>query len=218
LFWIARKSISDKDGKMRKKIPFVIAPLLIILFLTVCDFIDRGDPSLDATRVAIAVQQNSQAHGQNPQVEQPQSQVNQPSQPTYTLYPTFTQEAPPPGKPPEEVLFRNVITDTTEFGCGNPPLPSTLTITVEMSDVDRGAILFWRLNEKGGDFKSDWYPVDMGRAGENKRTYTFGSKVSAIFAYPDWIGASWFEFQIVSNDGADRTEVFAEVTFYPCPY
>jgi hypothetical protein len=201
---------------------------------------NQDNSSLDATRVALAVQQTSLAQGQSPQVVQPPPQVDQPAQPTYTLYPTFTQEAPPPDEPPEddqpaatvtltptvtqtatqEVLFQNVTTDRTEFACFVMGWENTLTITVEMSDVDRGAALFWRLHEKATDTKLAWELVDMVRAGGNKRTYTFNANLPGgqnNFTYPIAMTESWFEFQIISNDGADRTEVFADVTFIPCP-
>jgi len=224
---------------MRRRIPKIIMVLLITVALTACGFIDRGNPSLDSTRVALAVQQTSLAQGQEPQGEQPPSQVDQPVQPTYTMYPTFTQEVPPPEEPPEEVpptatvtltptvtqtatqevLFQNVTKDNIEFACHMMGYPKTLTITVEMSDVDRGAALFWRLHEKATDYKMDWTLVDMVRAGGNKRTYTFDADIpggTVNFGHP-LIGTSWFEFQIISNDGVVRTEVFADVTFHPCP-
>ena len=224
---------------MKKRIPLCILGVLLVGIFTACGFIDGGDPSLDATRVALAVQQTSLAQGQNPQVDQPPPQVDQPVQPTYTLYPTFTQEVPPPEEPPEDdqheatvtltptvtqtatqdVLFQNVTKDQTEFFCFPIDGPTSLTITVEMSDLDRGAALFWRLHEKATDWKMDWEIVDMVRAGGNKRTYTFEANPGGAwnFIYPPATLESWFEFQIISNDGADRTEVFADVTFHPCP-
>lgn len=225
---------------MKKRTPFFIVVVLLIGVFTACDSLNRGNLSLDATRVALSVQQTSLAQGQNPQVEQPPPQVDQPAQPTYTLYPTFTQEAPPPEEPPEddqpaatvtltptvtqtetqEELFQKVTKDQTEFFCFPAAGPTTLVITVEMSDVNRGAALFYRLHEKATDAKQAWELVDMVRAGGNKRTYTFegdlGDPAANIF-YPMGWGESWFEFQLVSNDGADRTEVFADVTFHPCP-
>jgi len=225
---------------MKKLIPISICIGIVVVFLTACGLINGGDPSLDATKVAIAVMQTSLAQGQNPQVEQPQSQVDPAVQPTYTMYPTYTQQVPPPEDPPEEVpptatvtltptvtltatqekLFQEVTTDRPEFFCFPPAGPTKMTVTVEMSDVDRGAALFFRLHEKATDAKQSWEIVDMVRAGGNSRTYTFegdlGSPSANVF-YPMGWGESWFEFQIISNDGVDRTEVFADVTFIPCP-
>ena len=225
---------------VKKIIPLSICIGLIAVVLTACGLINRGDPSLDATRVAIAVQQTSLAQGQSPQVEQPQPQVDVLVQPTYTMYPTYTQQVPPPEEPPEEVpptatvtltptvtitatqekLFQQVTTDRKEFHCISADGPTTMTVTVEMSDVDRGAALFWRLHEKATDAKLDWLIVDMVRAGGNTRTYTFEADIASpsvnVF-HPLWWGESWFEFQIISNNGLDRTEVFTDVTYFSCP-
>ena len=222
---------------MKKLIPISICIGIVVVFLTACGLINGGDPSLDATKVALAVMQTSIAQGQSPQVEPQQPQVDIPVQPTYTMYPTYTQQAPPQEEQPQEatptvtitptvtqtatqgLLFLDVTKDNIEFACHLMGYPTTLTITVEMSDVDRGAALFWRLHEKATDYKMDWTLEDMVRAGGNKRTYTFDADIpggTANFGYPA-IGESWFEFQIISNDGVDRTEVFADVTFHPCP-
>jgi len=224
---------------MKKSISFIYVFLFFVLVSVACDMSSGGDSSLEETRIALSVQQTSLVQGQEPQVDQPSPQDNQPVQPTYTMYPTFTQEAPPPEEPPEEVppeatatltptvtqtttqeeLYQNVTKNLTEFFCFPVDGPTSLTITVEMSDLDRGAALFWRLHEKATDWKMDWEIVDMVRAGGNKRTYNFeANPVGAWnFSYPPAMLESWFEFQIISNDGAVRTEVFADVTFHPCP-
>jgi len=173
-------------------------------------------------------------------VEQPQPQVDAPVQPTYTLYPTYTQQVPPQEDPPEQVppaatvtltptvtvtatqekLFQEVLTDKTIFYYEPADGPTTLMVTVEMSDVDRGAALFWRLHEKATGVKTDWNIVDMVWAGGNSRTYSFEGDLGSPSANIIYVGGdeSWFEFQIISNDGMDRTEVFADVTFIPCPF
>ena len=225
---------------MKKIVPLIMCIGLMAVVFTACGLNNRGDPSLDATRVAIAVQQTSLAPQQAGQEPPPQPQGDPVVQPTYTLYPTYTQQVPPPEEPPQDVpptatvtltptitltatqelLFQEVTTDRTEFFCFPPGGPTTLTITVEMSDVDRGAALFWRLHEKVTDAKQSWEIVDMVRVGGNKRTYTFEGDLgdpSANVFYPMGWGESWFEFQIFSNDSVDRTEVFADVTFIPCP-
>jgi len=148
---------------MKKLIPISICIGIVVVFLTACGLINGGDPSLDATKVALAVMQTSIAQGQSPQVEPQQPQVDVPVQPTYTMYPTYTQQAPPQEEQPQEatptvtitptvtqtatqgLLFLDVTKDNIEFACHLMGYPTTLTITVEMSDVDRGAALFWRL-------------------------------------------------------------------------
>jgi len=216
------------------------ALLFFVLVSIACEMSSGNDPSLEETRIALSVQQTSMAAQQGSQSQPQQPQADPLVQPTYTLYPTLTQQAPPQEDPPEqvpvtatvtltptvtqtatqEVLFQNVTTDRTEFACFVFNMDSNLTITVEMSDVDRGAALFWRLHEKATGYKMAWTLVDMNRAGGNKRTYTFDANLPGgtnNFSYPIAMTSTWFEFQIISNDGLDRTEVFADVTFSPCP-
>ena len=225
---------------MKKLVPLTIVFGLIAVLFTACGMLNTGDPSLDATKVALAVQQTSMAQQQSAQEQPQQPQVDPVVQPTYTMYPTYTQQVPPPEEPPEEVpptatitltptvtltatqekLFQQVTTDQTMFYFHPADGPTKMTVTVEMSDVDRGASLFWRLHSKATDAKTDWEIVDMIRAGGNTRTFTFEADLgnpSANVFYPMGWGESWFEFQIISNDAADRTEVFADVTFFPCP-
>lgn len=234
---------------MKKYITLSTCIVVIAVLFTACDIPLGGDPALEQTRIALAVQQTSLALDQSSgnQPVQPQTDPQQPVQPTYTTYPTYTVQAPEPEQPqpeqpqpeqpqPEqptltltptltlvptqEDLFENVTVDKVEFYCDSWLGPTTLTITVDMSDIDRGGNLFWRLHEKATDVKLDWEVVDMLRSGSDQRTYTFDADIWAgteNFWYPGGMVESWFEFQIISNDGADRTDVFADVTFYPCP-
>jgi len=130
------------------------------------------------------------------------------------------EELQPAEEQPPLKLFQSVTTDRTVFYCMPGIGPTELTITVEMGDVNRGANLFWRLHEKSSDYKMKWDIVDMLRVDNRKRTYVFNADMPAgthNFNYTPGMGESWFEFQIISNDAKDRTEVFADITFYPCP-
>jgi len=231
---------------MKKLLPFICVILFFAIVSIACGSSTStgGDSSINATQIALSVQQTSLAQGQNAQAQPPAS-VPDAAQPTYTSFPTYTVQAPQqPEQPQEEqpqqaqptatftltptvtqtatqeMLFLDVTTDQTEFTCCCSPDPLSLTITVEMSDVDRGAALFWRLRDKVTDTKLDWELVDMHRAGGKTRTYTFDADIpggTANFTFPMGVlGESWFEFQIISNDGLDRTEVFVYVTFFPC--
>jgi len=225
---------------MKRMTLLSICIVLFAVVLSACDMLAGGDPALEQTRVALAVQQTSLALDQSGESQpvQPETNPQQPVQPTYTPYPTYTVQAPQQPEQPQpevptvtltptltleptqETLFQNVTVDREEFYCEPFFGPTTLTITVDMSDIDRGGNLFWRLHEKATDTKLDWEVVDMLRAGGDQRTYTFYADLwggTANFSYPLGIGESWFEFQIISNDAADRTEVFSDVTFYPCP-
>jgi len=222
---------------MKKLLPFGFVILFFLIVSLACQLSTETDSGLESTQVALAIQQTSIALQQNSgtQSEPPPSVIEAPVQPTYTLYPTYTVqevEAPPPQaqttEPPPaapaptattDKLFQKVTTDRTVFYCVPSSGPTKLTITVEMSDIDRGATLFWRLEGKASGTKLNWEIVDMRRASSNSRSYTFDANSwdgTNNFFYPPLMGESWFEFQIISNDGLERTEVFANVTFFPC--
>ncbi len=222
---------------MKKESRFFAWMMVLGLISLACQVFTPGtEPSFKETEIALSVQQTSLALQQANHDQQTQQDVE--AQPTYTLYPTYTEHAPslPTQEPPtlqappqntatltleptQDVLFQRVMTDRIVFYCVPSSGPTTLEITVEMSDVNRGATLFWRLEEKGSNKTTDWEFVDMQRAGGNVRTYTFDANSWAgtnNFYYPPLMGESWFEYQIISNDGKDRTEVFVNVTFFPC--
>lgn len=227
---------------MKKASGFIICLIVFGLISIACEVFTPDDTSLRQTEVALSIQKTSLAmqqgdSGQQSPPDNPPPPDVQP-QATYTPYPTFTQPAPeqpeqnePPAQAPptstptetlvptSDVLFQQVTTDRTVFHCVPGDGPTTLTITVEMSDVDRGATLFWRLEQKSNNKTTDWEVVDMRRAGGNARTYTFDADSwngTNNFFYPPLMGESWFEYQIISNDGAVRTDVFTNVTFFPC--
>jgi len=221
---------------------FIISVVVLGLVSIACEGTTPDDTSMKQTEVALSVQQTSLAMQQDVGAQQPPPDNVPPPevqpQATYTPYPTFTQPAPeqppqedPPAQAPptstatvtlqptDDVLFLSVTTDRTIFHCVPGDGPTTLTITVEMSDVNRGATLFWRLEEKANFNTTDWEVVDMQRAGGNTRTYTFDADVwtgTNNFYYPPLMRESWFEYQIISNDGLVRTDVFTNVTFFPC--
>ena len=231
---------------MKKIFQFGTIILIAGLISSACGLLgtSASDPGLNQTMVALAIQQTSLAMQQadSGQGSAPDNPPDVQPQATYTSYPTFTQPVPeqptpepPTQEPPQEspptstatvtptstldILFQSVSVDRTIFHCISGDGPTSLTITVKMSDVDRGATLFWRLEQKSNNNTTDWEIVDMRRAGGGTRTYTFDADVWAgtnNFFYPPLMGESWFEYQIISNDGLDRTEVFTNVTFFPC--
>ena len=151
-------------------------------------------------------------------------------QPTYTPYPTYTISPSETSQPPTlqptvsvsdtpAAYFQSITVDRKVFYCVSSNGPTTLTVTVELSDVDRGAALYWRLSDKKTGNITNWEFVKMDRIGGNARSFTFNADSWAgtnNFYYPPLMGESWFEFQIISSDGQDRTDVISEVTFFPC--
>jgi hypothetical protein len=219
---------------------------VIVLLALACQNSPGTDPSLENTRVALAIQQTSLAINLTSAVQPatPVETLEVAIQPTYTPYPTYTEQAAeqPTAKPQPTIeeqpttapptiaptatptstpdkLFQQISADRITFHCIASNGPATLTITVVMSDIDRGAAIFWRLSDKFTGNTTEWGSKDMRRAGANTRSFTFNADVWAgtnNFYYPPLMNESWFQFQIISGDGVDRTDVFSEVTFFPC--
>jgi hypothetical protein len=235
-----------KEPLMKRTTLFGWVIFVIVLLALACQNSPATDPSLENTRVALAIQETSLAINLTSAAlpETPVETLEAAIQPTYTPYPTYTKQAAeePTAKPQPTIeeqpttapptiaptatptntpdkLFQQVSADRRTFYCIASSGPTTLTITVVMSDIDRGAALFWRLNDKFTGNTTEWGSKDMIRAGANTRAFTFNADSYAgtnNFYYPPLMNESWFEIQIISGDGVDRTKVFSEVTFFPC--
>lgn len=217
-----------------------------ILFSEQDDGLESTRIALAVQQTQFAIEQSQPKEGQPSPQEQPTEEPTQETQPpeeqpteeetqetqsteeeTQETQPTEeeTQETQPTEEEtsedqPQEDLFSNVEAEPKAFFCNPADGLTELTIAVDMTDINRGGALFWRLHEKAMDRKLDWELVDMGRDDWDTRIYTFDADIAAgtdNFSYPSGMDESWFEFQIISNDGAARTEVFADVTFFPCP-
>jgi len=153
-----------------------------------------------------------------PTVEIPQA-TNTPeqlAQPTVSVpTPTHTMTL----QPTSSKVIIQVSTDRKTFYCVPSDGPTTLTITVQLNNVDNGVAVWWRLQEKTGGKTTDWEFKDMRRAGGNNRDFTFDADTwngTNNFYYPPLMGESWFQYQIIADGNVDRTEVFSDVTFFPC--
>ena len=195
----------------------IVAGLMMLALACTISLGGEGsEPSAQKTLEAAFLQQTLQAQitptaGQSageatPSVPVPQEPAGEANQEAETEEPTG--------------LIRRVSWDRDRFYCIKGDGPTTLTFTAEMSDVDRGLAIFWRLYEKGGGKMTDWQNVSMTRKGGSQRTFTFnadGYGGGNNFIYPPLFGESWFQFQFVSGDGQERTPVHgSEVTFFPC--
>lgn len=91
---------------MSRKVLVLLGILILSLLLGSCSLPFLNDPSLENTRVALAIQQTSlamsQAQAEIGQVQPVQEQPQE--QPTYTPYPTYTSEVAvqPTEEPPQE--------------------------------------------------------------------------------------------------------------------
>lgn len=174
--------------------------------------------SLKQTELALESQQQPAGNVQQPQQPAPTIEVvpeNPVEEPQPQPTPTMTEALPPVS----DKLILNVYTDRTTFYCVPNDGPTTLTITVELSDIDHGLAVWWRLEEKGTGRTTEWEYEDMHRAGGNTRDFTFDADSwngTNNFFYPPLMGESWFEFQIIADGNGERTDVIATVTFFPC--
>lgn len=116
-------------------------------------------------------------------------------------------------------LIQQVSTDRKTFYCVPSSGPTKLTVTATISNIDKGLAVWWRLQVKGTEEKTEWQFKDMHRAGGNNRDFTFDADSWAgtnNFYYPPLLGESWFQYQIIADGNIERTEVFSDVTFFPC--
>lgn len=228
---------------MKKYLVFGSIILVMIIVTLACSLTPQPDTTLENTQVALAVQQTSIAAEQTniAQVQPPSATPEVALPPTYTPYPTFTEPAPtmtdalPPTLAPPTAtlastatftatatttrLIQQVMTDRKVFYCIAGDGPTTLTITVQVGDINRGMAVWWRLEDKNTQRKTDWQFEDLRRASANTRAFTFDADVWAgtnNFYYPPLMGESWFIYQIIADDDSERTEAFADVTFFPC--
>lgn len=150
---------------------------------------------------------------QMPELQAPSSKPGDPT-------PGFA--APPAGaeSPAGTELIQGVAWDRDAFHCVKYDGPTTLTITAQMSDVDRGLAIFWRLVDKRSNWTTDWEHVSMQRKGSDERIYTFNANTwdgLNNFYYPPGMGESWFQVQFVTRDGEVRSPIFrSSITFFPC--
>jgi hypothetical protein len=207
--------------------------------------LDQTKTALVIQQTSVSLQQTQISQNNSPLVTDTSVAAEQPTftpyptftspavivvQPTYTPYPTYTIPPSATSQPPTlqptvsftdtpTAYFQSITVDRKVFYCVPSDGPTTLKVTVQLSDVDLGAGLYWRLSDKTTGRITDWEYVKMERIGGNQRSFTFDADVwtgTNNFYYPSLMGESWFEFQIISNDNQFRTDVISEVTFFPC--
>jgi hypothetical protein len=209
---------------------------IILLFILACEFSLGGneaptaeaqDPegeNLQATTQVLITQmaQTSQAIIQAlPPTITPLPPTAVPPSPTPQPVVQPTAETPPTAAPTvTSELIQDLSINRNTFYCVESDGPTTITFTVEMSDIERGMAIFWRLYEKADQSQTDWKNVSMVRKTSTARTYTFDANSwdgTNNFYYPPGFAESWFQFQLISGDGKYRTPVYRDdITFFPC--
>ncbi|HEY9075333.1 MAG TPA: hypothetical protein VIO61_02230 [Anaerolineaceae bacterium] len=154
------------------------------------------------------------------------------SQPTYTALPTYTLQPSPtlaPTKPPETPTLvpttaptiasaaYAVTVSTKTFYCYQEP--SQLKVSVAMPDINKGAAVYFRLRDKFSGQLTAWANKDLHRDTGNIRSVVInGSGYSGTkdVIHPPLMKESIFEMQIITDDGTYRSNVYTDITYFPC--
>ena len=177
-----------------------------------------SNPSIAETEVQLRVMATSLAIQQ---MTLDAAQAQPPSQP---IPPTWTA-APPQGPQPTPVpadtlppasLVLDIQKSVNTFFCYQPPYELTITVTV--SDINRGMAVYYHIREKSTGVVSDGQVIDLHRKTGATRDATIvgGGSDRQNLQFPALMGESYFVYQIISDDGAYRSPTFSDVTFYPC--
>lgn len=209
---------------------------MIILFLSIivvlsCTLISspeggQPDPSVVETDIALRVMSTSLANQQMTlQAAQAQMTLQVPAvQPTQTSeppQPTIQNIQPSPVSsptdvPPPAVLVLDIQKSVNTFYCYQSPYE--LTITVKVSDINRGMAVYYYIKDKNTGVTSDGQVIDLHRQTSDTRNATIigGGSSQQNLQFPPMMGESYFVYQIISDDASYRSPVYSDITFFPC--
>lgn len=210
----------------------MVVLLLSIIVVLACSSIsisegEQPDPSTVQTEIAFGIMSTSLANNQmTMQAIQAQmtlqaayvqpTQTNQPPQsPTQNIQPS-----PEPTKtetPLPMALVLEIQKSVSTFYCYQSPYE--LTITVKVSDINRGMAVYYHIRDKQSNTATDWQSIDLHRRSSNEtRTATIigGGSSQQNLQFPPMMGESYFIYQIISDDGTYRSPVYSDITFFPC--
>jgi hypothetical protein len=194
--------------------------------------VEEPDRSSVETEIAFGIMSTSLAN-QQMTLQAMQAQITQQAvniQPTQPLQPTQASElpqpptqalqpSPVPGKteaPPPAELVLDIRKSTDTFYCYQAPYE--LTITVRVSDINRGMAVYYHIQDKNSGVTSAGQVIDLHRRTSDTRDATIigGGSSKQNLQFPPLMGESYFVYQIISDDGIFRSPVFSDITFYPC--
>jgi hypothetical protein len=211
---------------------FQIVMLLLSISLGLaCSLVSRptgeaSDSSAVETEIAFGIMSTSLANQQMTlqalQVQMTLQAAN--VQPTQTSEPPQPptqniQPSPEPSKtdvPPPTELVLDIQTSVDTFYCYQSPYE--LTITVEVSDINRGMAVYYHIQDKNTGVSSDGQVIDLHRKSSNTRDATIigGGDSQQNLQFPPMMGESYFVYQIISDDASYRSPVYSDITFFPC--
>jgi len=151
--------------------------------------------------------------GQVPGV-QPTQTSEPPQAPTQTIQPS-----PEPSRtdvPTSAELVLEIQNSVDTFYCYQPPYE--LTITVKVSDINRGMAVYYHIEDKDSGVSSEVQTIDLHRKTGDTRDATIigGGSMEQNLQFPPLMGESYFLYQIISDDGSYRSPVYSDITFFPC--
>jgi hypothetical protein len=190
----------------------------------------QPDSSAVETEIAFGIMSTSLAN-QQMTLQAMQAMQTQMAVQGATVQPTQTSEPPPqpptqniqpspePSKtdaPPPASLVLDIQTSVDTFYCYQSPYE--LTITVKVSDINRGMAVYYHIQDKNSGAASDGQVIDLHRKTSDTRNVTIigGGSSQQNLQFPPMMGESYFVYQIISDDGSYRSPVYSDITFFPC--
>jgi hypothetical protein len=213
-----------------KLFQLVIACLSIIVVLS-CTLIsspegEQSDSSAMETEIAYRMMATNIANQQmtltviqaqmTQQVPAAQpTQTSQPPQPSTQTIQPFPEPSKTDAPPPAELVL-DIQTSVDTFYCYDSPYK--LTITVKVSDINRGMAVYYHIEDKNTGVTSEQQVIDLHRKATNTRDATVigGGSSEQNLQFPPMMGESYFVYQIISDDGGYRSPVYSDITFFPC--
>jgi len=220
----------------------VVVLLLSILVVLACSLIgssegEQPDASAVETDIANRAIYTSLANEQQMTVQAIQAQMTVQAMQAQTTLPAAnvqpSQTSAPPQPPTQNIppspsptntetltpapLVLEIRKSVGAFYCYQSPYE--LTITVKVSDIDRGMAVYYRIEDKQSGVASDWQSIDLHRRSSNDtRTATIigGGSSQQNLQFPPLMGESYFLYQIISDDNGYRSPVYSDITFFPC--
>jgi len=206
---------------------------MVILFFSVivilsCSLVGspagaQPDPSVVETEIAFGIMATSLAN-QQLTLQAIQAQMSMPAAtvgPTQTSQPPTQniQPSPEPSQtdaPPPLALVLDIQTSVDTFYCYQSPYE--LTITVKVSDLERGMAVYYHIQDKNTGVTSTGQVIDLHRKGSDARNATIigGGSSQQNLQFPPMMGESYFVYQIISDDALYRSPVYSDITFFPC--
>ena len=159
------------------------------------------EPSLLETEIALRVLgtslANEQATLQAAQAQMTAQSVDQAPGPTSEPPPQPTAQVLPPTAVPTQTsvptplpLVLEIRTSVSTFYCYQPPYE--LTITVKVSDINRGMAVYYHIQDKNTGVSSDGQALDLRRRTSDTRSATIigGGSMDQNLQFPPLMGES----------------------------